>query len=449
MRIASILCAFALLATCFGIAAGDTSGVVEQAIDETVHQQVVEEVSALLVEKYIDLDKAKTISKRLQGELKKGTYDDLTSPMAYAQVLEEDLKRFGEDGHLHIWYAPEEAAKVRTLKDEESEEAKRIKQQEYEAARRRNFGIQKIELLPGNIGYMDLRQFMDPQFGGQAVAAAMTLLANADAVIVDLRKNGGGEQTMVQFMISYFVKPETELNGVNYRAKGKFEQSWTLPYVPGGTMYDTPLFVLTGDRTFSGAEDFSYAMKMLKRATIVGVQTRGGAHPIEYQDVCTDFVLMLPIGESVNPISGTAWEGVGVEPDVRVPEEDALAKAQMLALEALVEKTEDEAAQYALKWALDGLRAELDPLDLPISVLKEYEGAYGERFITLKDSVLVYRRTDEIPMFPLSESVFGLQGLDFIRATFVRNDEGEITHLVRMYDDGTRFWHEKTGEAGD
>ncbi len=369
--------------------------------------------------------------------------------MAFAGAMEQHLKRFGEDGHLHIWYAPEEAAKVRALKDEESEEAKRIKQQEYEAARRRNFGIQKIELLPGNIGYMDLRQFMDPQSGGQAVAAAMTLLANADAVIVDLRRNGGGEEAMVQLMLSYFVKPETELNGVKYRAKGTFQQRWTLPYVPGETMYDTPVFVLTGDRTFSGAEDFSYAMKMLERATIVGVQTRGGAHPIEYQDICTDFVLMLPIGESVNPISGTAWEGVGVEPDVRVPEEDALAKAQVLALEELLDKTEDASAQYAVTWALDGLRAELEPVELPVSVLQEYVGQYGERHITLKDSALVYRRTDEVRMIPLSESVFAFEGLDVVRATFARNDEGEITHLVMMYDEGTRFQYAKTGEAGD
>jgi hypothetical protein len=441
MRIASILSAFVLIATLVTTAAGDSPATVEQAIDEAVRQQVVEEVSALLVEKYIDLDKAKSIGKQLRAQLKKGAYDDLTSPMAYAEALDKDLRRFADDGHLHIWYAPEEAENVRALKDEESEEAKRIKQEEYEAARRRNFGIQKIELLPGNIGYMDLRQFMNPQFGGEAVAAAMTLLANADAVIVDLRRNGGGEQTMVQFMISYFVKPETELN--------KFEQSRTLPYVPGKTMFDTPLFVLTGERTFSGAEDFSYAMKMLKRATIVGVQTRGGAHPIEYQDVCTDFVLMVPIGESVNPISGTAWEGVGVEPDVQVPEGDALTRAQVLALEELLEKTEDEAAQYAVKWALDGLRAKLEPVQLPISVLEGYEGVYGVRSITLNDSVLVYRRTDEVRMIPLSESVFGFEGLDVVRATFARNDEGEITHLVMMYNDGTRFQYARTEDSED
>jgi hypothetical protein len=449
MRTTPILCALIAVTMCVTSAVASTAGPVGQTVDEALRRQVVEEVNALLVEKYIDLDKAKTIGKQLRGELKKGNYDDLTSPMAFSQALEADLKRFGQDGHLHIWYNPEEAEEVRALKDEGSEEARRIKQEEREAARRRNFGIQKIELLPGNIGYMDLRQFMDPQFGGQTVAAAMNLLANADAVIMDLRRNGGGEQTMVQFMLSYFVKPGTELNGVRYRAKGTFEQTWTLPYVPGKTMYDTPLYVLTGNRTFSGAEDFSYALKVLERATIVGVQTRGGAHPIEYQDVCTDFVLMVPIGESVNPISGTAWEGVGVEPDVPVSQEDALTTAQTLALEALVERTDDEDARYALEWALDGLRVELEPVELPVSVLEEYVGQYGERYITLKDSVLVYRRREEIPMFPLSESVFGLEGLDFVRATFLRNDEGEITHLVVLYDDGTRFEYAKTEMNGD
>ncbi len=198
-----------------------------------------------------------------------------------------------------------------------------------------NCAFEKVEVLPGNIGYLKFNGFMDPGVCAPTVVAAMGFLAHTGALIFDLRGNGGGDPAMVTFVASYLFDKPTHLNDLYNRKEDSTRQFWTLPYVPGERLPKQPVFVLTSKRTFSGAEEFAYDLKNQKRATIVGETTGGGAHPVGGHVVADYFMLGVPFAKAVNPISKTNWEGTGVEPDVKVSAADALATAEKLATEKI------------------------------------------------------------------------------------------------------------------
>jgi C-terminal processing protease CtpA/Prc len=204
---------------------------------------------------------------------------------------------------------------------------------------RMNCAFVKVEQLPGNVGYVKFNGFMDPEACGPTASAAMSFVAGTDALIIDLRENGGGDPKMVAFVSSYIFSDSTHLNDLWTRKTNVTEQYWTRPSVPGKHFGgEKPVYVLTSKRTFSGAEEFSYNLKNLKRATIVGETTGGGAHPVNGQRIDEHFVIGVPFARAINPISKTNWEGTGVEPDVKVPASDALTTAQKLAAERLSSK---------------------------------------------------------------------------------------------------------------
>ncbi|HEY6414403.1 MAG TPA: S41 family peptidase [Edaphobacter sp.] len=159
----------------------------------------------------------------------------------------------------------------------------------------------------------------------------MNFLAHTDAVIFDLRENGGGDPKMVSLIATYLFDQPEHLNDLYERKTDTTTQYWTQPFVPGTKLGDKPVYVLTSNRTFSGAEEFTYDLKNLKRATIVGETTGGGAHPVRGVRVDDHFVVGVPFARAVNPVSKTNWEGTGVEPDVSVKAADALTTAQKLA----------------------------------------------------------------------------------------------------------------------
>jgi C-terminal processing protease CtpA/Prc len=198
-----------------------------------------------------------------------------------------------------------------------------------------NCGFEKVEILSGNVGYLKFDMFADPDVCGPTVVAAMNFVANVDAIIFDLRENGGGDPKMVALVSTYLFSKPTHLNDLWERKGESTSQDWTLPYVPGKRLDGKPAFVLTSKQTFSGAEEFTYNLKNLKRATIVGETTGGGAHPVSGHRIDDHFMIGVPFAKAVNPISKTNWEGTGVEPDVKVSAADALAMAQKLAAEKL------------------------------------------------------------------------------------------------------------------
>jgi C-terminal processing protease CtpA/Prc len=199
---------------------------------------------------------------------------------------------------------------------------------------RGNCAFEKVEWLPSNIGYLKFNGFADPEICGPTVAAAMGFLANVDALIIDLRNNGGGSPEMVAYVCSYLFTERTHLNDLYNRKEDKTTEFWTKD-VPGPRLAKQPVLVLTSKRTFSGAEEFTYNLKNLKRATIIGETTGGGAHPVSGHRIDDHFMIGVPDARAINPITKTNWEGTGVEPDIKVPASDALEVAKKMAAEQI------------------------------------------------------------------------------------------------------------------
>jgi C-terminal processing protease CtpA/Prc len=305
--------------------------------------------------------------------------------------------------------------------------------------RRNNFGFAKLEHLAGNVGYLDLRGFNEARWAGRTAVAAMNFLAHSDAVIIDLRQNGGGNPSMIQLISSYFFDEPVHLNSFYIRDEDRTKQFWSHAFVDGPRMTDVDLYILTSARTFSAAEEFTYNMKNLERATIVGETTGGGAHPVRMVGFPDLKVRMsLPFGRAVNPITGTNWEGTGIEPHIAVPQAEALDVAHLEALRRLGEKTEDEEMKAALDWDIKRLSARTEPVTLDPERAAQYAGTYGPRQLTYEDGRLYYQRGDNprIQAIPIDQVTFVFDEYDFFMLEVETDEDGKPTALIGHYRDG-------------
>jgi C-terminal processing protease CtpA/Prc len=410
------------------------------ALDAKTRAEVVQKVGELLVKSYIFPDKAKDMQALLNKKLKGGEYDKVEEVNLFARTLTQDLRGVSKDRHIRVTYGPEMVKRISSRNSQSDAERERERKESIERERRGNFGFHKVELFDGNIGYLDLRFFSGRREAGETAVAAMNFLANADAVIIDLRQNGGGSPAMIQLISTYFLNDYTHLNSFENRGEDTLQQFWSLPYVPGKPMFDTDLYILTSQRTFSAAEEFTYNLKNLKRATIVGETTGGGAHPGGSQIVNDDFLVWVPTGRAVNPITKTNWEGTGIEPHISVKQEKALDKARAIALEKIIQKTADESAKAGLQWALVALKASSEPASVEPAVLQKYVGRYSQGEITLENGQLyATAQGRKLKMIPLSPTYFVLEGESEAHIEFVPDDIGkDYEIIVHLRDGGTQ-----------
>jgi C-terminal processing protease CtpA/Prc len=331
--------------------------------DGTVDQQTRDAVITTLIKDLNDSYVFPEIAGKMQADLERrkkgGEYDAITSSTAFADKLTADLQSVSKDKHLRVRFSPRPIP-VRTQRSEPTQEERDRYQ---EQSRRMNFGFQRVERLDGNIGYIDLRGFSDHELGAETVAAAMRFLAGTDAIIFDLRQNGGGSPGMVALITSYLYgdKP-VHLNDMYSRKGDKTESFWTKPEAAATKFPDKDVYVLTAKRTFSAGEEFTYNLKNLKRATIIGEVTGGGAHPGGMVRLSDHFGVFIPTGRAINPISKTNWEGTGVEPDINVPKEQALKVAHIAALKRSSESVKDEMAKEQLNKMIADLEKELSEM---------------------------------------------------------------------------------------
>lgn len=441
----------ALLLFSFQITGSQTNAMMDKnpKLNFKTKTAVIENIKALVIERYVFPDIAQQVQEYLTKKLKNGAYDRAANAREFANALWADLQESSKDNHFYIEYNPERARLVKAQKSQSKDEVEKADRKMAGKDRLTNFGFKKLEILKGNVGYLDLRFFCNPDYAGATAVAAMNFLASSDAVIIDLRGTPGGKPTMVQLLCSYFIKGNeqgrTHLNTLEQTYDGSIEQYWTISYVPGKRMYDTDVYVLTDKYTGSGAEEFTYNMKYLNRATIVGETTHGSAHNVDFEVIQKDFVMHLPVRKPVNPITGTNWERTGVEPHIVAPGEQALDKAYLLALEKIFKRTNDDDQKFQITWAINGTRANLDPVNLNEESLQKYAGEYGERKIIYEKGELFYQRTGpKYRLIPLKENLFALENLDYFRIEITMNKNGNATELIGLYDDGTKDTSKRT-----
>ena len=341
---------------CAGNAAAQSA---PEALTPATRSEIVEALGTKLREQYVFPDVGKSVAAALTAKLRKGDYTALMTPAAFEAALTTDLRTLGKDSHLRVRFQPH----FRPGPPPGSAPSPEDVVQMRAAMAQRGFGIARVQRLAGNIGYLDVRGFFPTEFAAPAMSAAMTLLSGTDALIIDLRNNGGGEPQTVAYLMSHFFAEgdERHLNDIYNRLDGTTRTYWTVPSV--GARYTSPIFVLTSHNTFSGGEEFAYDVKTQKRGTLVGEVTGGGANPGDYLPLTRGFIAFIPTGRAINPVTKTNWEHVGVAPDLTAPAADAMRLAYAAALKAVAAKTTDADEQKEL--ADTAARAERGEIDLP------------------------------------------------------------------------------------
>ena len=306
------------------------------AAEQLSGREIVTKALELLRANYVFPDQAEQASTAIEAKLEAGEYDHLDE-VTLTEQLTRDLQEITGDKHLRVVLGGgpgpgPHRQQVPEPKEPEDHETRRL------AMRRRgrldNFGIRQVERLDGNVGYLDVRRVAMPANAGPAIGAAMELVAGTYALILDLRQNHGGSPEGVVVWCSYLLDERpTHLNDIFHADTGETRQFWALPYVPGTRYTERPVYVLTSGQTFSGGEDFAYTLQALGRATVVGETTGGGAHPTRGFPISAAVHIGIPFARSINPVTGTNWQGTGVVPDVAVPEAQARDTAYATALE--------------------------------------------------------------------------------------------------------------------
>jgi hypothetical protein len=290
-------------------------------------RQVVDGVTEHLKQSYILPEMAEQLIKSIQAHQQLGDYDGLSGGPALASRLTADLQSVSRDRHLRVEYADFK------LPPEEGGPSEQENQQYHKELDRTNCGFQRAEVLPGNIGYVQLNYFGAPDQCAATAAAAMKFVSHSDAIIFDMRQNHGGDPAMVALLASYLFDRPTHLDDLYNRHENKTTQYWATPDKVSDRMPTQPVYVLTSRWSFSGAEQFCYDLRNLRRATLIGEKTGGAAHPTRNRRINDHFLIAMPEYRYINFVTRTDWEGEGVTPDVPAAPWNALQIAQKLALD--------------------------------------------------------------------------------------------------------------------
>lgn len=408
-------------------------------ITAAVRSAVVDSLGKLLVRVYVDADTGRAIGSRVRDRLRAGAYDKLSHPQDFAQALTADLRSVNGDGHLLVAFAP--GAPVDRLGpdtlefagDGGGEAAAAVEEQ----ARGFHYGLGRLDLLTGNVGYAELTGFFDGENARGMMLAALEYLRDSDAIILDLRRHGGGSGTMSNWLLSHFVGPDSLLTlRIAERVNRRTIDRYTVADVPGPRITEAPVFILTSRATASAAEDIAFVLDNLGRAVIVGDRTAGAGHNNALLGLGHGFLASVSFSRVTDPATGREWERVGVAPDIAAPPAEALEAAHLAALDTLAARAEAPPRARRLALLRETAAALYDPLAVPAERLRAYAGRYGDREVTFTGEGLRYRRGQgpELPLVALTDSTFTLETAPAARLEF--RGSGERAVLVVAQPDG-------------
>ena len=375
----------------------------------------VARIKQIVQERYVFPDRVPAILARLDQGLASGRYDEAV-PRTFADRLTDDLRESSGDRHMYVNVDPAQYAAAISGPAEPEARNPVLEALWERGAVRGNHGLSDMRLLPGNVRYLRITQFhwVDDRTG-EAYDEAARFLREGDAVIIDIRNNGGGSHGAVRYFISHFMDGN-QLEMTFLQSGEAPSQSRTLEYLPSGRIKGKPVYVLINANVGSAAEAFAYDMQQFHLGTLVGSRTAGAANNNAFEPVAPAFMLSVSFGRPVHPVSGGNWEAVGLSPDVAAPDGQELDTAQALALAALEARPDANPADRAdWEWARIGIEARLHPVTIPVARLRALAGDYQSRRILFADGVLLYRRTNgqTARLTPLTaDGLFAVEGFD-------------------------------------
>ena len=431
---------FTLMLLAFTIAAfsqSHTTAKSEISLNETDKQEIIDSLIVKLQEFYVRPNTIEGIKTTLNENYKKGNYKNSSNPTEFASKLTADLIEKSKDLHFSVLYNPQWVNDQLNSKNPELQ--KTIKAQALVESKKNNFGFKQARIMEGNVGYLEFNYFHDPAEANETATSIMQFLSNTDALIIDLRKNNGGAMEMAQFLSSYFFSgKDLPLFQYYYYESGRKKidrEMWLLPSVPGNRLDNIAIYILTSGATFSAAEWMSYSLQNLKRVTIVGEQTAGGAHPVDRKIVTKGFAVNIPFGEVKDPITKLDFEGKGVTPDVICKSEDAQNVAHLLALQKMSLKNKESAS--TLEWIIPIIKNRQKPATIEDAILKSYQGKFGKNQLLFENHNLYFKWNNSVSFLltPLEQDLFLVNGLDEFRIKVVK-EKKSVVAMKRMYQDG-------------
>jgi hypothetical protein len=443
------------LAAAAGLAAGPPCAQQPPAsLDRAAQQQVVDSIETVLRARYVDEAVAIRVGAQLRRRLGDGAYAADTLPAAFAGALTRDMYAVSNDLHMRLSYEPTREFTLTPSAPQMVRPAGangaggvvrtgRIDPRDSATIARANFGYNRVERLPGNVGYLKLDEFQPLDYARETAAASMAFLANSDAVIIDLRDNYGGAPDHVRLLLSYFFGADSvRLWATGNPRLGIRNEYWSLAELPGRRMPGADLYVLTSGRTGSSAETFSYVTRSTARGTVVGERTAGAGIGGARLSVGHGLALFVP---QFQMLTGPGFEGAGVAPDVAVPEDDALTTAHTLALRRLAGREASPGVRREREWALEMLAARTRPAP-GAAELERYAGTFGARRVQVRDGGLVLLSANgyETRLVPVAEHVFRAGETTRVRfeteaggravAVIVEQASGQSTRAERVPD---------------
>jgi len=404
--------------------------------------ELINSITDSLNKHYIFPEKAVIISSYLQSQLKRNAYVNLQdNPEKLAAKIGYDISIAHHDPHMRINFDP--GFVPRQISEPSYEDIERVKKYWKE----NNYTFRKVEILPGNIGYLPFDLFTDDIDAAKpTIAAALKFLANSNAIIIDLRDNMGGSPQMVSQLESYFFKEKTHMNDLINRTSMDTTFLYADPSKSDSLYLSMPVYILTGRHTFSGAEDFSYGMQVAKRAFVVGETTGGGAHPQMPFSVGQHFVVFIPFARSLNPVTQTDWEGKGVIPDVKINANSAFVKAQEIIFRNLSLAATDPKDKHKYEYFMNALLANEANEQPVFNKLSPFAGTYGGLTIYLERNKLFCKNNNNggavSELKYISPNLFVLDR--DAQVQFIKDRKGIFSNIKILVNDGSIFEEKRT-----
>jgi peptidase S41-like protein len=401
---------------------------------------IVADVRRVISQRYVLPDRRPALDAVLAEGLASGRYD-VTDPGLLAERINADLERVGRDRHLGFDYDPQQAAIHAARRSETAPDNSGFERQ----VRAANHGVTELRVLPGNIRYMAYDGFM--WIGPESAAAlenAMRFLSGGEAIIIDIRRNGGGDSDASQYLISHFLPPSRPLYTYFREGGTKLSRVSTLTEVPAGRIVDKPLYVLISGSTASAAEEFTGSFAGYRLGELVGENTAGAGFAADLVPIDGRFVLSISIGRVVLASTGRDWEVVGIPPTIRTGVPQALDAAHVHALRRLMAKAPAQ-EQPGLKALADGIAARLEPRT-PALPLTAYAGTFGERAAIAEDGRLYYQRGSgpRTLLIPLGGNRFAFDNNPAAHLEFVVSRNGVSAVALIRPDRSVQGTYERT-----